>query len=175
MVLQVKISIFSIVYGMLRPIDWQVLRSQWRNLHVGLLGCSVQFIRPPEPVDENTPQLNGFSVAIEGAPDVFSVLSVIWPDAPARAPQTSARSGSPRRRSFAYSDCGPTCSWKMSFDCWLNPSASLAATSIIRGVMIVDQSVHGRCLSIAGRIHEIKIKLFKSEWTWVPGLSINIK
>jgi len=71
-----------------------------------MLGCSVQFI-PPEPVDGNTPRLNEFSVAIEG--NVFSVSSVIWPDAPSRAPQTSA---------------------------------SLAATSIVRGIVIVDQPVH---------------------------------
>jgi len=74
-----------------------------------MLDCSVQFIRPPEPVDGNTPRPNGFSVAIEGVPDVFSVSSIIWPDAPSRTPQTSA---------------------------------SLAVTSIVRGVVIVDQPVH---------------------------------
>ena len=73
-----------------------------------MLGRSVQFIRPPEPVDRKTPQLTRFSVAIEGIPDVFSVSSIIRPDAPSSA-QTSA---------------------------------SLAAMSIARGIVIVDQPVH---------------------------------
>jgi len=88
-----------------------------------MLGCSVQFIRPPEPVDGNTlPRRNGFSVAIEGIPDVFSVSSIIWPDAPSRAPPKSV---------------------------------SLAATSIVRGIVIVDQPVHvwdsrGKKISFGG-------------------------